>query len=81
VKAKTTIQSEWEEFRDATLRHMGPVQRMEVRRAFYAGAFAVLCMMYNLPEDEPNQDVAADKFNDWMRECQRFAKDVREGRS
>ena len=47
-----TIQEKWDDYeRMVVPAAAGPNQRIETRRAFYAGAFSTLCIMEELPAD------------------------------
>jgi hypothetical protein len=47
-----TVQEKWDQYEEMVVpASAGPNQRIETRRAFYAGAYAMLTTMEDLPED------------------------------
>lgn len=73
--------AEWQSFSDSVLPpKAGPVQRTEMRRAFYAGALAVLHgIMTSLdPDDEPTPD-DLDRMDRLNAELQAFGEALRRG--
>lgn len=45
------VANDWQQFEEHILQEAGPVQRREMRRAFYAGAHALLCTVQALGSD------------------------------
>lgn len=74
---------QWDQFARAVLPPNTPaVQRLEMRRAFYAGAQAILFRVIAAfaPETEPTEaDLAV--MSDLEQELKDFAKSVAEGRA
>lgn len=74
----------WEDFERKVLDPVtvGPAQRQEMRRAFYAGAqsFWVLALSLLEPGEEAT-DADVDAMNALDRELKQFAADVRDGRA
>jgi hypothetical protein len=74
---------QWDQFARAILPPgVGPVQRQEMRRAFYAGAESILFRVIQAfaPETEPT---AADMqiMSDLVQELRDFADQVKQGRA
>lgn len=80
-----TIKAQWESFEAALLQEAPPIQRQEMRRAFYAGAQSFFGIMQgSLSEtDDPNEVTEADLnlLDELEEELNQFAKDVVEGRA
>jgi hypothetical protein len=85
LRERRSLGEDWEEFASKILKPMGvrvgSVQYVETRRAFYAGATAMMSLMTDLdPEKEPTDlDVA------WLQsvheELKQFARDVGAGKA
>lgn len=78
-----TIAERWTEFEAAVMpKGAGSLQRVEMRRAFYAGfqcsLFAGLEMA---AESGDNDDIGATMIQRLHEECSRFMHDVRAGRA
>jgi len=87
-RSKTTVKrqlmaEQWSEFARKVLPpNCGPMQRQEMRRAFYAGAEAILFRVIQsfAPEDEPTEaDLRT--MQDLNDELKEFARAVKEGRA
>lgn len=74
---------QWSEFETKILpKNCGPVQRREMRRAFYAGAHAILFRVIELlaPETEPTaEDLQI--MTDLNAELKEYAEDLKAGRA
>lgn len=78
----TTIAVAWEGFAQAVLPDDVPeIQRKEMRRAFYAGAWAMWLLAANIGSAAISEDAGIQMFEDWNQELQRFQTDVKEGRA
>lgn len=79
----TTIKEAWESLESMILQNAGPVQKKEMRRAFYAGAQAFLGILLNHLDDNNSDEVTEmdmslmDSLHD---ELKQFAQDLQEGR-
>jgi hypothetical protein len=72
----------WQEFARAVLpRDASAVQRQEMRRAFYGGAFSVLTLMAALGDDSVSEDQGVKVLDQLHRECHAFNGMVRRGRA
>lgn len=80
-----TIAAEWASFEEALLKDAPPIQRQEMRRAFYAGAQTFLGIMTgHLSETEDPDEVTEEDMNlleTLSNELEQFGKDVQEGRA
>lgn len=76
-----TIAEQWELLERAVmLKDAPPVQRQEMRRAFYSGAGAILHMQWSISGDKSiSEDAAVAIMEGWHDECQRFAQQVAAG--
>ena len=76
----STIQQEWEDFEAAVIpKDALPIQRQEMRRAFYSGVHATLSQHAGL--HGLSIDVARVRMQSWHAECTQFAQDVKAGRA
>lgn len=74
---------QWDEFARAVLpKDCSTIQRQEMRRAFYAGAQAILFKVITsfTPEEEPTEK-DLEIMNDLHEELNNFTKLVKEGRA
>ena len=70
----------WDAFARATLpRNCSTVQRWEVRRAFYAGAFAMLTACANIGEDAVSEEQGIQWLEAWRKEITEFYESVKAG--
>lgn len=78
-----TLAAAWTGFEQTVFSpEIGPVQRREMRRAFYCGAqelFATILRMLEPGEDATEADLT--KMDDLNNELERFAEDLKEGRA
>jgi hypothetical protein len=80
--ALRTIAQHWAAFERLVLpADCGPVQRQEMRRAFYCGAHAVLTITLEISSAEVSEDAGAAILEGLHDECRRFATDVQERRA
>ena len=76
----STIQQEWEDFKAAVMpKDAPPIQRQEMRRAFYAGARTMLSL--HLDTCDLSKDEWITNMQGWHAECTQFAQDVKAGRA
>jgi hypothetical protein len=77
-----TIADRWSAFERAVLSRAGTVQRMEMRRAFYAGFHeALLAMLDMANESGANDDVGETMIERLHKECEQFAADIATGKA
>jgi hypothetical protein len=78
-----TVASQWESFAALVLpADAGDVQRQETRRAFYAGAQALLgLMMHGLEATDEVTDDDVASLTRLQEELAAFVRDVKEGRA
>lgn len=68
-----TIEQEWMEFnRDVIPKDAGSVQRLEMKKAFFAGAYMALTKLSSISL-QTNEDVAVTMIENLHRECRDFA--------
>jgi len=71
-----TIQSQWEKFASMTLpKEASETQRTEMRRAFYAGAYAMLAMM-SFEVTEVSDDAGVEIIEGLHQEARLFFEQV-----
>lgn len=76
----TRIADLWELFDKKVLPpHVHPVQRQEMRRAFYAGAFSVMEIILAIGKTSPTDQEGADALHALMTECVAFIEQLRKG--
>lgn len=81
--ARRRMSEQWEDYSKRVLRSdAGFAQRMETRRAFYAGAAAIQSVvMKSLSPGAETTDEDLDVMQDLHLELEEFARVVREGRA
>lgn len=73
-----TVQQQWALFEAAVIPQSAPpVQRQEMRRAFYSGVKAVLRLQFEMGDVSDDAGVAM--IAGWHDECFRFAQQVATG--
>ncbi len=77
-----TIASEWKSFDERLLRGAPPIQKQEMRRAFYAGAQSFLGILMNgLDPDAEPTEADLQRMDALDKELQQFSKDVLAGKA
>lgn len=75
-----TIAQQWALFSAAVMpKDAHPVLRQEMRRAFYAGAEAVLRLQFAVGDKAVSEDAGVAIIEGWHDECRRFAQQVANG--
>lgn len=75
-----TIEKEWMQYEALVIpKDAGSIQRQETRRAFYAGAQALLEMTNSLGEETVSEDAAVAILQGWHEECQLFTMEIVKG--
>jgi hypothetical protein len=73
----TTLQDKWQSFeRSAMPKDAPPIQRKEMRRAFYAGVAVMLSLMSELGEDDVSEEAGAAALEALDQECKQFLSRV-----
>jgi hypothetical protein len=76
------INAEWVSYSRQVLPRDAPaVQRIETRRAFYAGAAAMHAILRALGEDDVSEDDGVDVIEETLRELKAFSQAAREGKA
>lgn len=76
-----TIADQWVDFERLVLVNAGKVQRSEMRRAFYAGAQAVLRVTLDIAAADSSDDAGAAMLEGLHDECRRFGGEIAAGRA
>ncbi len=77
-----TIADIWSSFEARVLPpSVGPVQRQEMRRAFYGGAVSALGLCVEISDHAKTDDQGATMFEALHQECRDFGRAVEEGRA
>ena len=77
-----TIQQHWESYAAEVIpADAGATQRTECRRAFYAGAHAMLGTFWGLGSMDVSEDAGVAVIEGLYQEAQAFAGDVLQGRA
>lgn len=64
-----TMQREWEDFWSSVAPKDAPaVQRQEMRRAFYAGAWMLLTACASLVDEDISEDASVEQIEKWKAE-------------
>lgn len=80
LSLKSTLGGEWEIFRkDVIPPGAPPIQLVECRRAFYAGAHAALQLMATVGDSGVSEETGAAYVESLMQECRGFAMAVKRG--
>ena len=75
-----TIADQWAAFEVLVMpKDAPPVQRQEMRRAFYAGAEAMLRLQHAATEPGISENAGVMMLEGWHDECRRFAQQVSQG--
>lgn len=73
-----TVQQQWAMFEKLVMpKDAPPRQRQEMRRAFYAGVKATLCLQFEM--GNVSDDAVVAMIEGWHDECRRFAQQVAAG--
>lgn len=76
-----TVAQLWYEFSHRVLPPTAPeIQRIEMRRAFYAGFYGCITASVEIADQCPDEDEGALAFQTLDDECRRFARAVLDGR-
>jgi hypothetical protein len=80
---KYRIRDQWDSFRSRVIpKHVGAVQRQEMRRAFYAGAAAMLdALMMGLTDGPEAEEPDLVKMEEIAKELREFTDDVKHQRA
>lgn len=77
-----TIQTQWEKFSSLVVpKDASPVQKQEMRRAFYAGAEAMSKILFAIGDQSLSEDAGAQILEGCQDEINRFALQVLEGKA
>lgn len=78
-----TVAQQWASFEESVMPKNAPsIQRIEMRRAFYAGFYSALMAGLQMAnESGDDDDLGATMMQALHDECARFMADVREGRA
>ena len=77
-----TIAEQWAAFEVLVVpKDAPPVQRQEMRRAFYAGAETMLRLSYSVGDKSISENAGVAMLEGWHDECRRFAQQVAQGRA
>lgn len=77
MKSKT-IEEEWQGFSTRIFAKMNPspIQRQEMKRAFFAGAWAILCSLNQIAQPEISEDDFDRFLEDRLREGEAFYREL-----
>lgn len=77
----TTIADLWELFSEKVVPpNAHPLQRREMRLAYYAGAFSVMEILLRIGDADPTVQDGADALHALMTECSAFIDQIRKGK-
>lgn len=77
---KQTVDEQWQDFLEVVIPNDAPpIQRQEMKRAFYAGATAMLDLVCVVSEDE--EEIAHQKMSGLAAELGEFAQQVADGKA
>jgi hypothetical protein len=79
-ESRGIIREEWESYQRAVLpKDAGKTQKLETRRAFYAGAAAFYKIVFEIGDANSPEDKGVDVLESLAEELQRFADGIRNG--
>lgn len=79
-EASVSLADDWTDYdRNVLPRGAGAIQRIETRRAFYAGAFAAIEVMKRIGDDDVSEDQAIAMMQGLSDEIETFRRNVGEG--
>lgn len=82
LRERVTLAQEWDQFARTLLAHAGIVQRVEMRRAFYAGAASMFTLLTGgLDADHEPTALDLAYVESLNQETVAFARDIAEGRA
>lgn len=74
-----SLKSQWESYlKEVVPSSAGEVQKIEIRRAFYAGAVSLRHLLLNTPDEEEDEMQACDAL---YAELLQFQKDLADGKA
>lgn len=77
-----TVAQEWDKFVVLVLpTNAPPIQRQEMRRAFYAGVQSALALSWDIGGDDVTEDQGIAQLEAWHQECQAFGKLIQQGKA
>ena len=73
-----SIEAEWQGFSEMIFAkmHPSPVQREEMKRAFFGGAWAMLCAVKRIGEPDISEDEGVRYLEDRQREGKHFYSEL-----
>lgn len=73
-----SIEDEWASFSSMVFANMtpSPVQVSEMKRAFFAGAWAILCAVKRIGEPDISEDAGVQFLEDRQTEGQKFYREL-----
>lgn len=73
-----SIEQEWQGFSSMVFAKINPspVQVEEMKRAFFGGAWAILCALKRIDEPDISEDAGVQYFEDRQQEGQQFYRDL-----
>lgn len=79
MSSRQYIMEEWNKFRETVLpADVGPVQLIETRRAFFAGAISCFASVIAVNENTPDEE-GIKRFDDLALEFKMYAERMRSG--
>lgn len=82
MTGRRTIAQEWATFEQAVMpRGAGPIQRQEMRRAFYGGFQAALQAGLEIAEADLSDTAGAAVLQGYHEEVALFVREIQEGRA
>lgn len=79
LKKDLSIKQKWESFDRLVIDPNAPeIQREEMKKAFYAGIYSILCMQDFLISSSIPIELAAEQIELWNKECVDFSKESEE---
>jgi hypothetical protein len=76
-----SVEQQWEEFWQAVApKDASPIQQQEMRRAFYAGAWAMLMGCAGIGDDSVSEDAGVEQLEAWKQEMEAFLVLLQQGK-
>jgi hypothetical protein len=76
------LRRDWDDYNANVLpKDAPPIQRSETRRAFYAGAYTMLCKVSEIGESHVSEDQGVSTLESLKAECEAFYDQMNRGQA
>lgn len=72
-----SVEQEWDHFSSHCFaNNVSDLQKTEMKKAFFAGAFVVVCMCEEIGQPHVSEQDGANHLDNVMKECRKFYSDL-----